>query len=352
MQMIRKSLGTASIGLAMMMVMTAAQRASALSCTRPGFNAPAFATDVPTNTRIWCSGQVEREGAAVLVTDPYGVTLPGTQTRIETPGFGLIVFRPDSELLPDSDYQVVCPADVLYDGESEDPGELEDRSFSFRTGAGARLSPPALPNLSQLVFHASVDPDWGDADFADFAQVSEPGLIVVLDRGRAAALNSQDLTGTLTDAEVLGASAKFAVGDGPCGGNWPEADAGQSTTVALGVFDVTGAFSGWSDVLPVTLPEAPAPEPTDVETTQADVDETTEPSVGVDNVAAGEALDEFETPEPSLNDVSLSAAPSESASSGGCQLGVGGASPLAALQVVALFGWLARRRRGRASGTD
>jgi hypothetical protein len=50
------------------------------------------------------------------------------------------------------------------------------------------------------------------------------------------------------------AERSIYVGSSICENNWPEATLGASTTVALGAFDVTGAFSGWSDTVAVTIP--------------------------------------------------------------------------------------------------
>jgi hypothetical protein len=83
--------------------------------------------------------------------------------------------------------------------------------------------------------------------------VGGPDSIIVLDLAGSSTLDAAGPSGDVADA-TLSFTEEFLVGSYPCGGNWPEAGLGASTTVALGAFNLAGEFSGWSDTLPITLP--------------------------------------------------------------------------------------------------
>jgi len=219
------------------LIATQASPASALSCAVPELLVPRpDAVDVPTNTLLWCSSRSGEESAVIHLVDAGGADVRGTQTLLSVPDFELLVFRPDFELTADSVYHVECPG------------------VSFTTGAGVRSTPPAVPKVSNVEFLTEREQTWGSSYFAHFQQVSEPDSIVVLDLAGRAALQPSEPSGLAADARLVPPNADFWVGHGPCGGNWREAGLGASTTVALGAFDLTGAFSGWTETVPVTLP--------------------------------------------------------------------------------------------------
>lgn len=47
----------------------------------------------------------------------------------------------------------------------------------------------------------------------------------------------------------------YWVGTGGCLYSWPGAELGASTRFRLGAFDLTGAFSGWSESIDLTIPD-------------------------------------------------------------------------------------------------
>lgn len=228
------------------LVATGTNPAHGLSCASLEVVAPLpDAVDVPTNTLVWCSRDSRSPSSPIQVTDSDGRDVSGTQTRMTLPQYELLTYRPDAELAPNSRYKVSCP--VRYEGQSS--------SFDFTTGAGPRLAPPAVPSTSNV--EIAVDPDfgWGPSYFAVFHEASERQNIVVVDLpGGRTTLNPDARSGFVSDARYLSQSTDVGVGQGPCGGNWSDADLGASTTVALGAYDVTGAFSGWSDSVTVTIP--------------------------------------------------------------------------------------------------
>jgi MYXO-CTERM domain-containing protein len=228
------------------LVTTGTNRAHALSCASPELVAPVpDAVDVPTNTLVWCSKDPQSSASPIRVTDSEGGDVSGTQTVMSLPQYELLTYRPDAELASNSTYTVSCP--IRYEGQSP--------SFVFTTGAGPRLEPPAVPSVSRVKIDVYPDFGWGPAYFAEFSEANEPQTIVVLDipAGRGT-LNPEARSGFVADAQHLSQTTDVGVGWGPCGGNWSDAKLGASTTVALGAFDVTGAFSGWSDTATVTIP--------------------------------------------------------------------------------------------------
>jgi hypothetical protein len=262
------------------LVTSGASRATALSCAGPELWAPARdALDVPTNTLVWCPNNSPGATPQVVLTDADGATVAGTQTRLSSPDLELLVFRPDSDLAPNSEYQFECPR--VYD--------VQD-TFSFTTGASSRSAPPAVPNISAVELRAKLDEDWGDSYYAKFEQVAELNTIIVLDLGGSAMLSPQGPSGYVADADFLSRLPdSYVVGYGPCGGSWPGAALGATTTVAIGAFDLTGAFSGWSDTIRITLPATHDNAP------RADEDVSS-----ADDVEPPDAPDVLETPEQPL----------------------------------------------------
>jgi hypothetical protein len=223
------------------LVLSGPQRASALTCAPLEFVAPVpNAVDVPTNTRVWCSSDPLSVESPIVVTDSEGAVVSGTQTRLSFPGYGVWVFRPDSDLAPSSEYHATCP--FTYGS-----------TISFTTGESATSGPPEVPDLSNKVLHASPDTSWGASYYAQFPGVGGADAIIVLDLAGSATLDAEGPSGHVADATPRFTEG-FLVGSYACGGNWPEAGLGASTTVALGAFNLAGEFSGWSDTLPITLP--------------------------------------------------------------------------------------------------
>jgi hypothetical protein len=228
------------------MALTATGPARALSCEEREVQAPLpNAVDVPTNTRIWCSTLPWIESPQIVLEDASGGAIDGTASVLGTPGdYDLLVFQPGNELAPNTEYTVTCPIP------KDIPG-----AYSFSTGAGPRHAPPRLPDVSNVRIMARENPEDGPTFGASFRDALEPGSLAVFDVGGAAALDSGGPAGALSDLRFVRTIAVDAwVGHGPCGGNWPGATFGASTTVRLGAFDLTGAFSGWSDTVTISLP--------------------------------------------------------------------------------------------------
>lgn len=227
-----------------------ARPATALSCAGPSVTAPLpDAVDVPTNTRVWCSHYLDDESSQIFLTDLNGMAVSGTQALLSTPEFDVLVFRPDSALEPNTTYRASCPKPF--------PGEDEDgREFSFSTGSSSLSKAPPIPNVATVELLARKGDDWGDSYFALFQNPGELGNIIVLNLGGSSTLNPDELSGEVADPMYLTTQQAYLVGTGPCGGNWPGAALGASTTVALGAFNLAGGFSGWSDTVTVTLPSA------------------------------------------------------------------------------------------------
>jgi MYXO-CTERM domain-containing protein len=216
--------------------------AHALSCALAGVTAPFLRTaDVPTNTRIWCTEERQWPIGSIVLRDAQGSVVSGTQTALFLPDVTVVVFRPDVELDPVSRYTYHCPL-------------LDVSEYTFTTGEGPRVGAPPVPNSSPWAAQAFRRDDLGDNYLVSFDNAEEPDSIVVFDIGGAASMDAEGPSGVLSDVTDALYSAGVFVGRGSCAYNWPEATLGASTTVALGAFDVTGAFSGWSDTVTVTLP--------------------------------------------------------------------------------------------------
>jgi len=270
------------------LLLGAAGRAHALSCALPELVAPSHASvAVPTNTLIWCSGPTPQHGvidfgaadggvpsederSRIRVTAPDGTGVSGTQTRMTTQAFELFVFHPAADLAADSEYQVNCPP--LY---AEDP-----RALSFTTGAGRSTTAPAVPDVSHVELNVSTGDGWGPAHAVYFHDAVRANSIVVIDLGGTQTLVPAGPSGQVATARYHGGDGSLVwVGDGPCGGDWREAALGASVDIALGVFDLTGAFSGWTERRTYTLPSSypapasPLPAPSLPEPAQVDGEE-------------------------------------------------------------------------------
>jgi MYXO-CTERM domain-containing protein len=216
--------------------------ASALSCAPAGVTAPFLrTTDVPTNTRIWCTEEQEWPIQSIVLKDAQGSVVSGTQTTLSLPDMTVVVFRPDVELDPESKYTYQCPL-------------LDVSEFTFTTGTGPRIGTPPVPDSSGWTAQAFHRDDVGDNYLVSFENAAEADSIVVLDIGGVASIAAEAPSGVVSDVTDAVYVDSVYVGSGACENNWPDATLGASTTVALGAFDVTGAFSGWSDTITVTLP--------------------------------------------------------------------------------------------------
>lgn len=217
--------------------------ASAHSCDLAGVTAPFWRTaDVPTNTRIWCTEERQWPLEAIVLRDARDNVVSGTQEALFLPDLTVVVFRPEVELDPESTYTYKCP--------------LRDvPEFTFTTAAGPRIGAPPVPDSSRWAAQAVRRDDVGDNYLVSFDK-AETDSIVVFDIGGAASMDAEGPSGVLSDAAEAPYRTSVFVGRGICLNNWPEATLGASTTVALGAFDVTGAFSGWSDTVTVTIPSA------------------------------------------------------------------------------------------------
>lgn len=239
-----RAVGPIACAVASLIMTASAERAYALSCALPGFIAPIpDSVQVPTNTLVWCTKGAETSSPPVRLRDAAGAEVSGTETQLSMYGYAMLVFRPDSELAPNTRYTVECPARYP-----------DEPSSVFTTGAGARTSPPAVPSVSRIETHAYPEGAWGASYYALFRDAGEAGSIVVVDLARGASLEADDPSGSVADAAHFFLASDVFVGTGPCGGSWPGATLGASTTVALGAFDETGAFSGWSETVTVTIP--------------------------------------------------------------------------------------------------
>jgi hypothetical protein len=225
--------------------LTGAGRAHALSCAEPGVSVPyADAVQVPTNTLVWCTKSADSPLSTIRLRDSEGADVSGTQTQISMPWYDVLVYHPDAELAANSQYTVDCPR--RYD---------EQPSTRFTTGSGPRVTPPAVPDVSNVEGSVHADTGWGPSHYVLFRQASEADTIVVVDVAAvSSSLNPDAPGGAVSDALYSFQASDVFVGNGPCGGSWPGATLGASTRVALGAFDLTGAFSGWSDAVTVTLP--------------------------------------------------------------------------------------------------
>jgi hypothetical protein len=328
------------------LVLCGAGRASALSCALPELIAPRpEAVNVPTNTLIWCSSSPTNEVSPIRLTDPDGVVVNGTHTRMSSSRYALWIFHPDSELLPSSDYLATCRRD--YEG--------SDRTSPFTTGTSAASAPPAVPNISSMDLTAHHG-YWGDSYLATFRNVGALDSIIVLDLGGGAALDAEAPSGHVADVEALSFSQDFAVGHSVCGGNWPTANLGGSNTVALGAFDLAGQFSGWSDTRSIVLPssfltEDPelSPPPVPMPSPPPDVP-TTDAGASEPPPAGGDEADEANDSDEANADDAASQPRANLPGRAGCQVGAAGSSSSAgAAALLALVLWQVARRERRSA---
>lgn len=310
--------------------------AHALSCGEPGVHAPAYgASEVPTNTLVWCSRSDPNDVSAVRVLDPAGLPVSGTSTLLSARHFRLTVFRPDAELEPHTQYRVDCQPDAA--------------PRAFTTGAGPRSQAPAAPALGNMTVYAVDDP-WGPSLGVGLREVSPSGTIVLLDLQGAAELDAAGLSGTISDAKLMGAPDVYLVGRGGCTRSWPGAELGAATRFRLAAFDLTGAFSGWTDWQTVTLPEqfaAPEDEETQLETPTAS-GPAQEQLPGTDGEQTLGGTGALVTDVVGAERASDGAAPPVKQSSG-CQLGARTGTSWAAglLAALACSGALRKRRNAR-----
>jgi len=330
-------LAAASIGS---MLSSVAGSAGALSCEAPGVMAPAWeATDVPTNTLIWCTRWNDTSAFELRVTDAQGEAVGGTQTLLTSGQYGVAVFRPDAELEPQARYGFQCEN---YEGA---------QPASFTTGAGPRNDPPALPSLDGMQVRAQADSGWGESLVAWFQNISPQNTIVVLDLEGGPALDTTTLTGSLEDARLINVPEGSAfVGKAPCVGNWPGAQLGASTRLRFGAFDLTGAFSGWTDWKTVTLPDrfegenqepvTPTPSPGPAPDDQPGNDGELEHAL----TGNGSPINEVVSA-----DLASDNAATPSAQSSGCQLSArsGGSWAVGLLAALACVGLRRRRTAAR-----
>jgi hypothetical protein len=321
------------------LVTTATTPVHALSCAPPDLVAPSpDSVHVPTNTLVWCSRDPARPSAPILLRDSLGEIVSGTQTQMALPTLELLVYRPDVDLAPNSQYTVECP--IRWEG--------QPLTHVFTTGPGSRLTPPAVPSIANVIVAAQKDTGWGPAYHARFLQAVEPRTIVVIDLGRSATLNPDTPSGFVSDADLSYGNDEVYVGRGPCGGNWDGANLGASTTVAIGAFDLTGAFSGWSDTVTVTIPSEFSKADLEGETSSEppDVDpDGVDDGDGDEDLGVGDDADEYAVITPTATDDSFASSTTDRS---GCDLGTRGASAWgAASLLMALAGLGARRRRSR-----
>jgi hypothetical protein len=215
--------------------------ASALSCEVEGVTAPFLRpVDVPTNTRIWCTTQGQLPSGSIVLRDAQGSVVSGTHSALSMRNLTVVVFRPDEKLAPESTYTYTCPLKDVFE-------------FTFTTGAGPRLGAPPVPDASQWAAQAFYR-EGRDNYLVSFDNAAAEDSIVVFDVGGAASMDVDGPSGALSDVDDAVSHGVVYVGNSVCQNNWPEATLGASTTVALGTFDVTGAFSGWSETVTVTIP--------------------------------------------------------------------------------------------------
>jgi hypothetical protein len=297
--------------------------ARAMSCLDVGVTAPfRQSTDVPTNTRIWCTQELQWPIESIVLTDAQGSIVSGTQAELSLPDARVLVFRPDVELAPGSTYTYKCP--------------LRDYSeFTFTTGAGPSIGAPPMPDPSRWEARAS-NRDMQDSYGVSFDSGAQPGGIVVFDIGGAASMDADGPSGVLSDLTEALYRVNVGIGSSVCQTNWPEATLGASTTVALGAFDVTGAFSGWSDAVTVTIPST-----------------LDEPSSGTNTAGTGgssstdsSSTDSASTDSPPDSAPAGGRADSETRSLSACGLGPApGGSPMAGGALAAITGLAAAWRR-------
>jgi hypothetical protein len=302
--------------------------ATALSCAEVGVTAPFRSrSDVPTNTRIWCAEEQQGPTESVVLRDAQGGVVSGTQGTLAMPDVTVLVFRPDVELAPESTYTYECPG--------------HGSEYTFTTGVGPRVGAPPVPDSSRWAARATYKPDMGDSYAVSFDSAAPAGSFVVFDIGGTASMDADGPSGVLSDVTEALYPGKVAVGSSICQNNWPEAALGASTTVALGAFDVTGAFSGWSDPVTVTLPSTLDDQSPESNTAGLDDQSSESNTAGLDAVpGSGSPLDgapASESPRADARPLS------------GCGLGTmsdGSGMAIAALAAVTTLA-AARRRRHR-----
>lgn len=320
---------------------TFAGSAHALSCAAPGLTAPMLnAIDVPTNTLIWCTRLNDNLSLHLRVTDAHGQPVPGTQTLMISAQFRLGVFRPDAELAPQAQYQFQCN-----DYASAQP-------ISFATGDGPRNESPALPNLSGMTVVANAaGSGWGESLYGVFPNIGQQDTILVLDLEGGPALDPAALTGGLDDADLILPTASATVGRDLCGSNWPGVQLGASTRLRFGAFDLTGAFSGWTDWTTLTLPDRfpgtakedePIPDSAPTTPPVAAPDEALEAPDGNEQTLTGNGAPNHDVVSV---DLASDSAATPSRQSRGCQLGTHGGTSWAAGLLAALAIVAARRQR-------
>jgi hypothetical protein len=323
------------------LVSTGTTRVHALSCALPEVVVPLpDSVHVPTNTLVWCSKERNQPSTPILLRDALGASVSGTQTELSLPGMDVLVFRPDAELAANTEYTAECP--LRWEGQAP--------SHVFTTGPGSRAIPPKVPSVARMDITANPDGGWGASYYASFLGAGEAQTILLVDLERNASLSPDAPSGSVADAHFNYVASDVFVGNGPCGGSWPGAGPGATTTVALGAFDMTGAFSGWSDTVTVTIPRdakvIQEPEVDDSDTSDppdADpdrVDGGGENDEVRDEGAVGVADDAVALAPPIIPDEGITATERS-----GCDLGTRGASPWGAASLLTALAWLGARRR-------
>lgn len=253
-----------------------------------------------------------------------------------------MVFRPDSGLAPNAEYRVRCPNPYYLEGADN------RREFSFSTGSSSLSKAPPIPNVATVELSAQRGEDWGDSYSALFRKAGDLGNIIVLNLGGSSTLNPDELSGDVADPTYLTTERDYWVGTGPCGGNWPDAALGASTTIALGAFDLAGGFSGWSDTVGVTLPsaytnvlgEAPSDEDSEPASVPSEGSETPQgvmPRVAMPEVAVA--------PEVAADDIAPSTPTRTRRGRAGCHFGTSAGSSYGAAALLTALAWRVRRRR-------
>lgn len=251
---VRLSLGSSALACAVAgLIATATQPAQATtSCVLPPrlLAPPLNATDVPTNTLIWCQRSTSEDPGNIRVTTSSSSALSGTPTSVAVGVSELLVFHPSEALAPNTEYFVSCG-----EGSSQ---------YTFTTGDGP-LQEPAV--LSELIatgesFAKEHYFDNGVSYTGAWVEVaSESRGLLLLDVGVTATLDAAGPAGKVTGISGVGAGLnRVLVGSGRCGGDWL-GDLGESTTVRVGALSWAGEFSGWTEPVTITLPDHYEGEP-------------------------------------------------------------------------------------------
>jgi uncharacterized protein (TIGR03382 family) len=242
-------------------------RVEACICATEGLLALApenGAADVPRTARIWIRESFTRTDQLLIVDSNEGA-VAGRFDDFSEGNVRIHVFTPAEPFAADTSIQVhACPVpvDVLRAELGESFLDVCGVFLEFVTGTSLDEAAPARPEVTLRSSSASWDGGRSDCDGRSGIRatatmdVAHGGLFFVALRERDERL-PDEIIGSSFDSVSTAQQVTF--GTIACSAPWRDAEPGASAGFRFGAVDLSGNFSGFTDLFEVTLADAPRP---------------------------------------------------------------------------------------------